>query len=210
MTSLETASHLADVAVATEDRMRYSASDRTPSLVAVPPLQFLMIDGTGDPAQSAAFGEAAAALQALSAELREMVPLYGDVAPLEALWWSEDGDGRQRMLADVPRDRWCWTVMIPQPSRVGPDEFERARRVVLRRTMSPAVATARLALFAEGQVAQLMHVGPYEEESPSVARLHEAIAARGLRRHGKHHEIYVGVPTPGADRQRIILRQPVA
>ena len=64
--------------------------------------------------------------------------------------------------------------------------------------------------FAEGRAAQVLHVGPYAAETPTIARLHAAIEAAGLTARGRHHEIYVGDPRRSApDRLLTILRQPV-
>jgi len=66
-------------------------------------------------------------------------------------------------------------------------------------------------LFAEARVAQVLHLGPYANERPTIERLHAAIAAAGLRPRGRHHEIYLGIPGKGApERLKTILRQPVA
>jgi hypothetical protein len=64
--------------------------------------------------------------------------------------------------------------------------------------------------LAEGDVAQVLHLGSYAEERPTIERLHAAIADAGLRPRGRHHEIYLGDPRRGDPaRVRTLLRQPV-
>jgi hypothetical protein len=68
----------------------------------------------------------------------------------------------------------------------------------------------RLERFAEGQAAQVMHVGPYAEEAPTIARLHEFVAEQGYELRGRHHEIYLGDPRRTApERLKTVLRHPV-
>jgi hypothetical protein len=127
------------------------------------------------------------------------------VLPLEGLWWSEDP-------ADFTRgDRrgWQWTMMIRQPVSVTEDQFAAAQDKALDKAGQVA-ERLRLDPFDEGASAQLMHRGPYAEEGPSVARLHEFIAASGLRPRDKHHEIYLSDPNRSrAENMRTVIRQPI-
>ena len=68
----------------------------------------------------------------------------------------------------------------------------------------------KLEVFNEGLSAQIMHVGPYSEEGPTIARLHTFIAENSYRMRGLHHEIYLSDPRRTApERWRTIIRQPV-
>ena len=68
----------------------------------------------------------------------------------------------------------------------------------------------RFERWREGRCAQVMHIGPYSEEVPTIEGLHAFIVAQGLRMHGAHHEIYLGDPRR-ADPAKLktVLRQPV-
>jgi hypothetical protein len=71
-------------------------------------------------------------------------------------------------------------------------------------------ANLRVESFAEGAVAQVLYLGPYADERPTIERLHEAIAAAGLRPRGRHHELYLGDPGRSApEKLRTLIRQPV-
>ncbi len=73
------------------------------------------------------------------------------------------------------------------------------------------VRQVRLERYHEGPCAQILHTGPYSAEPPTIERLHAFIAARGYRRRGKHHEIYLGDPRQTApEKLKTIIRQPVA
>jgi hypothetical protein len=190
--------------------------------VDVPDLGYFAVDGAGAPEA----GDFAAAIQALYGVsyaahflLRKELGNAPAVGPLEALWWVESQE-QQRMLAaiaagwtppaDTDRDGWHWRAMIAQPAAVDADVAQRAIAQIRARRPSPALDRVRLMRWAEGRCAQLLHIGPYNEEAPSIVRLHRAIAEAGFRPRGRHHEIYLGDPRRAApDRLRTILRQPI-
>jgi hypothetical protein len=199
-------------AVDTADELRKLYRARTvPELVEVPTLAFLMIDGHGDPNTSTRFQESVQALYAVSYALKFAVgrdggPAYR-VGPLEGLWWAAD----VRSFAIEDKSAYDWTLMIRQPTAVTAMlAAETAARVAERKQLPPA-RELRLEEFTEGSAAQILHLGPYAAEGPTIERLHAFIAAHGYRPCGKHHEIYLGDPRRAApERLRTIIRQPVA
>jgi len=182
---------------------------REPVLVEVPAMNFLMVDGTGDP-NGPEYQAAVEALYGLSYALKFMIkkaggPDYG-VLPLEGLWWADD-------LSDFvkgERSAWKWTAMIMQPEPVTDELVARAREDLGRKKDLPALPATRFERFEEGLSVQVMHVGPYADEGPVIERLHRFAQDRGYRLRGRHHEIYLGDPRKAApDKLRTILRQPV-
>lgn len=190
----------------------YEAS-RSPELVRVPELAFLMIDGHGDPNTTAEYREAIEALYSLSYTLKfglkQELGLSYRVGPLEGLWWADD---MTRFGVDRKAD-WHWTAMIAQPDVVSADRFERARSEVGRKKGLPALERARLARFEEGLAAQILYLGPYSDEGPTIERLHRFIHEAGYTLDGrreKHHELYLGDPRRSApEKLRTIIRQPI-
>ena len=68
----------------------------------------------------------------------------------------------------------------------------------------------KFAAFKDGRAAQILHVGPFSEEGPTVAKLHGFSEASGLKLTGKHHEIYLSDTRRAAPaRWKTIIRQPV-
>jgi hypothetical protein len=193
-----------------ELRQFYSAR-QTPELVDVPELSFLMIDGHGDPNRSPRYQAAVEALYAVSYALKFAIK-RGDgpdymVAPLEGLWWAED------MASFIVEDKsvWDWTMMIMQPAEATPELVEQTGREVAQKKQLPAATELRLQRYAEGASAQLLHLGPYADEGPTIARLHAFIQEQGYQKRGKHHEIYLGDPRRTApERLKTIIRQPVS
>ena len=193
------------------------APPREPVLVDVPELGYLMVDGRGAPTgeEGGAPSEFQLAIGALysvlyTAKFRlrrdgQVVP----VLPLEALWFSIDG-----VAFDItaPAAGWSWRALMVASDEVTSEIVEETvAEVRAKRGGSPALDGLRHELWCEGRAAQVMHIGPYSDEGPTIERLHAFIAAQGLRPRGDHHEIYLGDPRRAApEKLRTILRQPVS
>ena len=193
----------------TEYKALYAPSAKAASMVTVPSFRFLMLDGMGDPNNSPRFQAAVEALFTLSYTLKFLVRKvrevdYG-VMPLEGLWWTED-------MAFMPQDKshWQYTVMIMQPELVTAELVEEARAQAAGKKALPALAEVRLEHYAEGESAQIMHIGPFSEEGPTVETLHRFIREAGKTPAGKHHEIYLSdIRRAAPARWKTVLRQPV-
>jgi hypothetical protein len=181
------------------------------SLIKVPKLQYLMVDGQGDPNKVVEYQEAVQALFSVSYTLKfhskkELGKDYV-VPPLEGLWWSDSfEDFRSRR-----KDRWSWTMMIMVPDWLGKKEFKEAVSTVRSKKPDIKVERLRLESLNEGLSVQIMHIGSYDDETPTLLKLHDQwLPANGLKETLKHHEIYIGDPrkTPAA-KLKTVLRQPV-
>ena len=189
----------------------YAASAARVEIVDVPPMNFLMVDGSGNPNTTKAFSDAIEALYPLAYTLKFMVkkgPLaidYG-VLPLEALWWADD----MTAFATGNKDAWHWTVMLMQPELITPEMVATATQEVAKKKNPVALPLVRFERFAEGKAAQTLHIGPFTEEGPTVERVHAQIAAQGGKRIGKHHEIYLSdLRRTVPEKWRTIVRQPM-
>jgi hypothetical protein len=190
----------------------YSPSAKDVSLVAVPRMNFLMIDGEGAP-ESLAFQQAIEAIYGVAYTLKFTVKKAGGqdfaVMPLEGLWWAEDMADFDPQRGD--RNRWCWKLLIMQPDFITPEDFEGAAKSAAKKKDNPAINRVRLDSLEEGRTVQIMHIGPFSTEGPNIKRLHDKIAALGSRPAGKHHEIYLSDfrrVSPAA--MKTVLRQPYA
>jgi hypothetical protein len=181
------------------------------SLVKVPKLQYLMVDGHGNPNKVVEYQEAVQALFSVSYNLKfhsknELGKDYV-VPPLEGLWWSDNFDDFRARR----KNKWSWTMMIMVPDWLGKKEFKEAVSTV--RSTKPDIKVERLRLESlnEGLSVQILHIGSYDDETPTLVKLHdEWLPANGLKETLKHHEIYIGDPrkTPAA-KLKTVLRQPV-
>lgn len=182
-------------------------------LVDVPDLQYLMVDGHGDPNTSPAYSDALAALYPVAYKLkfaskREFGRDYV-VPPLEGLWWADEMDA-----FTVARDksRWDWTMMLMVPEWLDHAVFEAAVAQAGVKDAPRRLDDVRLGTLSEGRCVQTLHLGSFDDEAAVLERMHhEFIPGHGLRLSGKHHEIYLSdarkvVP----EKLRTILRQPVS
>ncbi|KAA3639208.1 MAG: hypothetical protein DWP92_04985 [Armatimonadetes bacterium] len=188
----------------------YQPSENDFSLVDVPVMQFIRIDGSGSP-ESESFEEAIGWLYATSYPIKfsSKTDLDRDyvVPPLEALWWADD----MSAFTTNDRDAWFWTAMIMQPDWITAKMFNKVVKQASSKLGSPP-DTLRFELFAEGLSVQILHVGPYADEAPTVARLHnEYLPDNGLVENGHHHEIYLSDPLRSSpEKLKTVIRQPVA
>lgn len=189
----------------------YSARS-TPTLVEVPELSYLMIDGHGDPNIAPEYAEAVQALYSVAYTIRFALkrradPVDAPVMPLEGLWWVPD----MSTFSVADKSAWDWTLLILLSDHATPELVDEARATAICKKGLPRLDRVRLETYAEGRAAQVMHRGPYREEGATVEALHRFIADQGLALTGKHHEIYLGDPRRAApERLRTIIRQPVA
>ncbi len=195
-----------------EHKNLYTASATTVAVVDVPTLNYLMIDGSGDPNGSVEYAAAIQALFSLSYALKFAIkkgPQAADyvVMPLEGQWWVDD----LKSFSYTERSGWRWTAMVLQPEFVTAEHVAAQRIEVARKKDLPALERVRFEALSEGSSAQILHRGPFKDEPATIERLHSEIAARGLRLVGKHHEIYLtDVSRTAPDKLRTIIRQPVA
>jgi hypothetical protein len=176
----------------------------------IPRHRFAMLDGSGPP--EAGLAARIPALYAIAYGLRFAVKdrdVEAKVTPLEGLWWSDGIRGLDAIGApDGAPARWTLMIGIPE---IATDDETDAQLAVARGRIDPAIAASlRTEWFDEGDVAQVLHIGRYAEERPTIERLHQAIRDAGFEPRGRHHEIYVGDPRRSApERLRTVLRQPV-
>jgi hypothetical protein len=189
----------------------YNASAKEVALVDVPTMNFLMVDGSGDPNTSQGYAEAIEALFAVSYTVKFMVKKgelaidYG-VMPLEGLWWADD------MTTFSPDDKsnWKWRAMIMQPTFITSDLIECGVAEVKKKKSLAAISKVRFASWSEGECAQIMHIGPFSEEGPTIEKLHRFIDASNRQRTGKHHEIYLSdIRKADPKHWKTIIRQPM-
>lgn len=182
-------------------------------ILEVPRMQYLMLDGRGDPNTSPAFAEAITALYPIAYKIKfaskndlgrdYVVPL------LEGLWWSPD---MSSFTSARDKSRWNWTLMIMVPDWIDGEMVESARVTASRKAgASAAIERVRFDALDEGPCVQTLHVGSFDDETEVLAELHdEFIPNNSLVMSGTHHEIYFSdFRKVEPSKLRTILRQPV-
>jgi len=190
----------------------YGPSAKAFEVVDVPPMRFLMVDGHGDPNTADEYREAVEALYAVAFRVKFISKREADrdyvVPPLEGLWWAEDmatfGEARDKSA-------WDWTMMIMTPDWVTREIVEQALSEVASSKDLPALSKVKWEEYAEGLAVHILHVGSYDDEGPTLARMHsEWIPGNGYVENGKHHEIYLSDPRRVLpEKLRTVLRQPI-
>jgi hypothetical protein len=189
-----------------------------PVVVDVPSLDFLMIDGFGSPESSERFQSAIGALYGIAYTLKFMLkkaPVDGvgdfTVMPLEGLFGdSASGGHAAGFISDDPA-AWSWTLMIALPDDITPDLVAAAAEELRRRKDPPCLDDVRFERLSEGRCVQVMYVGPYDKEGPTIECLHAFALEQGFVFCGRHHEVYLGDPRRTApERLKTVIRQPVA
>lgn len=189
----------------------YAPSAKAISEVVVPVMNYIMVDGKGDPQTSKEFSDAVQSLYPLAYSIKFLIKkstgLDFGVMPLEGLWWAED-------MADFDpkhgnRNNWLWTLMIMQPEVVTREIYDKAFAEVKAKKYPPMIGEIRFESYDEGRSAQIMHIGPFSEEGPNIIKLHEHIVASGGELSGKHHEIYLSdMRKTAPEKLKTVLRQP--
>jgi hypothetical protein len=189
----------------------YHPSTKKVSIVDIPPMNYLMIDGKGDPANSAEYPAAIEALYPLAYTLKFMLKgsdlgLDYVVMPLEGLWWAENIDAFKANR----RDEWLWTSMIMLPPEISQAMVNEAITAVRQKNNPAALDKVRFEPLHEGLAVQIMYIGPYANEGPTIEKLHQFMADNGYTHRGKHHEIYLSDPRRTApEKLKSVIRHPV-
>ncbi|WP_250229240.1 GyrI-like domain-containing protein [Anaeropeptidivorans aminofermentans] len=195
----------------------YAPSSKKASIVNVPEMKFIMLDGSGPP-EGKLYQEAIQCLYALSftikmnKHIKEKIEGFFDyvVPPLEGLWGIEGGE----FDFNARRDQWIWTAMIMQPDFITEEIFQEALKESKLKRPELDFTTARLSSLKEGRCIQIMHIGPYSEEEETISLLRKTMEKEGYRNSasGKqmHHEIYLSDPRKAKpENLKTIIRIPI-
>jgi len=191
----------------------YQPSPQKVVEVEVPEMQFLMIDGMGSPGDSQEYQDAIAVLYPIAFRTKFLSKAKGKdyvVPPLEGLWWADNMED----FIKGNRDKWKWTMMIMQPDWISQEIINEAKAIVKEKKpeLSELIPKVRLEKYKEGRSAQIMHIGPYSEEGPTVQKVHDFIKDTEGQFDGhtnKHHEIYLSDPRKANPAtMKTVIRQP--
>ena len=189
----------------------YQPSPKQSVMVEVPPMNYLMINGKGDPNTSQEYKEAIEALFPLAYSLKFTVKKNGQldytVPPVESLWWADDVTA----FTSGRRDEWLWTAMIMQPSIVTSEMVDEAKASVAAKRNPAGLSKVSFGTIEEGWCAQIMYIGSFADEGPTIEALHDFITSEGHDIRGKHHEIYLNdFRRTAPEKLKTVIRQPAA
>jgi len=185
-------------------------SAKQPQIITVPAMNFLMVDGKGNPNSAPEFHQAIEMLYGVAYTMKFTLkkapdPVDYPVMALESVWWTENP-----AETGFDLEKWNWTLMVMQPDIITSETVAEICAVVEKKKKVPATEKVRLERFDEGLCAQIMHIGSYSAEQPTVAALHKFIAETGHALNGMHHELYLGDPNRTApEKLKTIIRQQI-
>ncbi len=193
---------------------------KQPVMIDIPGMKFIMVEGKGDPNTCKEYSDAMEILYGLSYGIK-MSKMNGTrpegyfeyvVPPLEGLWWVDEENFDYMNIKD--KNKFCWISMIRQPDFVTEAVFEQAKINLQKKKPDLEVENAYLKLFTEGLCAQVMHVGPYDDEPETVKRLISFIEESGYEQDMSgmrmHHEIYLGDPRKAKpENLKTVIRNPI-
>ena len=186
-----------------------------PSVIDVPRMTFITIDGEGDPNTSAEYTAAVELLYGLSYTIKmgSKSILEYVVPPLEGLW-SVDDDFRGGGAEINDKSKFIWTMMIRQPDFVTEDILEVAKISLAKKKPNLDISKAKLETITEGLCVQVMHIGSYDDEPATVAALDGFAIENGyvldINDIRRHHEIYISDPRKVApEKLKTVIRHPI-
>jgi hypothetical protein len=193
---------------------------KQPVMIDIPSMKFIMVEGKGDPNTCKEYSDAMEILYGLSYGIK-MSKMNGTqpegyfeyvVPPLEGLWWVDEENFDYMNMTD--KNKFCWISMIRQPDFVTEGVFEQAKINLKKKKPDLKLEKAYLKIFTEGLCAQIMHVGPYDDEPETVKRLISFIEESGYEQDMSgmrmHHEIYLGDPRKAKpENLKTVIRHPI-
>lgn len=195
-----------------EFKSEYTASQKEIKLIEIPKLNYLAIQGSGNPNTTPMYQEAIEALYAVAYTIKFKIKKEGQmdygVMPLETLWWLPE---EKTEMDESNKSSWCWETLIMQPLFIDEKMVSEAIKEVGSKKRLSLTGAIKFKVLEEGLAMQMMHKGPYDKEEESIALLHEFIKNNGYTKVGLHHEIYLNDPRrTAADNLKTIIRQPIS
>ena len=197
---------------------------KTPSIIEVPKMNFIMVKGRGNPNTSIEYKKAIEILYGLSFTIKmskmskdplDKIDGYFEyvVPPLEGFWWVEDEcfDG----LNITNKDDLCWYSMIRQPEFVTKEVFGRAKEKFKKKNNDVDFSNTFFKEIEEGLCVQIMHMGSYDDEKFSIEKMNSFIEKEGYKndfsKERLHHEIYLSDPrrVKNINNLKTVIRHPI-
>ncbi len=191
-----------------------------PSIIDVPKIIFIMVDGKGDPNTSKEYQNAMNVLYGLSYTIKmskmssNNIKGYFDyvVPPLEGFWDGENGyfDG----LNIVDKDKFIWTSCIRQPEFVTKEVYNWALEQLINKKPELDYTKVKYEVLEEGTCVQIMHLGSYDTEKESIMKMNDFIKENGyindFNNDRRHHEIYLSDPRKTkVENLKTVIRHPI-
>ena len=195
----------------------YMPKDR-PSIVSVPPMNYIAVRGKGDPNQEdGEYKQAIGLLYGIAYTIKmskkgdHQIEGYFDyvVPPLEGFWWQDGVKG----VDYAHKDTFNWISVIRLPDFVTRDDFDWAISEAAKKKKED-FSKVEFFTYEEGLCVQCMHLGPYDDEPATVEKMHAYMTGQGyeldITSDRLHHEIYLSDARKVApEKLKTVIRHPV-
>lgn len=189
-----------------------------PTLVEVPPMNYIAVRGKGNPnVEGSAYKESIGLLYGIAFTIKmskkgnRQIAGYYDyvVPPLEGFWWQNGIKG----IDYSQKEQFNFISVIRLPDFVSKADFDWAVEEAARKKKTD-FSKVEFFTYDEGLCVQCMHIGAYDDEPATVARMHDYMTAHGyeldITDKRLHHEIYLSDARKVApERLKTVIRHPV-
>lgn len=189
-----------------------------PSIVTVPPMNYLAVRGHGDPnAEGGEYKEAIGLLYGIAFTIKmskkgsRQIEGFFDyvVPPLEGFWWQEGIQG----VDYAHKERFEWISVIRLPDFVTKADFDWAIEKASRKKKTD-FSKVEFLQVDKGLCVQCMHIGSYDEEPATVELMHQFMTEQGyeldINDTRRHHEIYLSDARKVApEKLKTVIRHPI-
>mgnify|MGYP001337065923 CR=1 FL=1 len=193
----------------TKTDAEYYKANKTPKQLNLNPLPYLQVVGVGAP-EGDSYQKSIEAIYQVAYTLKFKYKEREQdfvVPKLETFWWVESG----LPFAETPREHWHWKLAMRLPELVEVAEVTQTLYEASTVGENPMVSNLFFAELNEGKCIQAMHVGPYDEQGPTIDKLMEFANDEQLSIIGQHHEIYISDPRKAKpENLKTIIRYAVA
>lgn len=191
---------------------QYYIPSESPQLIEIPAFNYFCISGKGNP-NDAFFAEYISALYTLSyavkMDLKKNLPGHTDytVYPLEGIWQLGD-NARPLQDGTLNKDNLIFNLMIRQPDSISKEYAQETIERTKKKKPTPLWDQVKFESITDGLCIQMLHIGSYNSEAVSFARMETFAAQQQRTRTGKvHREIYLSDARKTApEKQRTVLR----
>lgn len=194
----------------------YKLRKGTVSIVTIPSQKIIYVLGSGPPEINGDFSNAVKILyimaNKLKFECKKLQQQDFKIFPMEGAWWLDD----PTLDFSDPANRvnWKWMISIPIPDFVSDETWKSARKLFEKKTTSEALGHLSEKLIVQNRpeqlVAQTLHIGSYENETPTIQRIKTFVMENGFLIDGCHHEIYLTDPSKTkVENLKTIIRYPI-
>ena len=188
---------------------KYYRAKGEPEIIDLGRGKYLVVGGKGSP-RGEEFQEKVKAIFSVAYAVKSVYKREGrdfKVPKLEGSWWVESG----KPFEESSEEEWVWKLMIRVPDYVEEGVVKEAKARVAEKKGIGAAREVRLKVVEWGRCIQALHVGPYEREAETIARIREYAEKEGVRLVGPHHEVYISDPrkTP-PEKLKTIIRYRVS